>query len=292
MTFFEALLDPSFPFLLHAVLAGTLSAVLFGILGSIITVRRIGGLAGAISHAVLGGIGIALFLSRKQILPWFSPFFGAVIFAVLAALIIGFVSLKAKQREDTIINAVWAIGMSIGILFLSMTPGYADPMTYLFGNILMISSADLVLLAILDLILLLLVILFYHYIEASSFDEEFAFVKGVPIKLIYFIIILLSAVAIVLVQTYIGIVMVIAMLVLPAGACNSWVKSLAGMMAGASIIAFLSSISGIYIAWATDKPAGSIIVLVTGFIFICSIVGKSLLRRIIAYRRGVVDDKN
>ena len=134
-SFITALFDPSLSFLRNALAAALLSSVLFGVLGAVITVKRIAGLAGAISHAVLGGIGMALYLSAKGILPGLPPIAGAVVFALLAAVIIGFVSLKAKQREDTVINAIWAIGMSIGILFMAKTPGYTDPSSYLFGNI-------------------------------------------------------------------------------------------------------------------------------------------------------------
>lgn len=289
-SFIDALINPAFPFLRNAVIAGILSSILFGVLGSIITVRRIGSLAGAISHAVLGGIGIALFLSRKNILPWFSPVFGALIFAVLSALIIGIVSLKAKQREDTIINAVWALGMSIGIVFLSMTPGYADPMTYLFGNILLVTNKELLLLAVLDVVLILVVTVLYPYIEASSFDEEFARVRGVPVTLIYFGILLFSALAIVLVQTYIGIIMVIAMLVLPAGTLTSWIKSLSGMMVGATLTALIASTSGVYLAWVMDKPAGAIIVLVSGVMFTLSMAVGLLIKKILKHRELYYDN--
>ncbi|HUH45212.1 MAG TPA: metal ABC transporter permease, partial [Treponemataceae bacterium] len=140
--------------LLNAVIASILSAILFGILGSLVSVRRIASLAGAISHAVLGGIGMAVFFSVSGRIPFFSPLAGAFLFAILSALIIFFVSTKSKQREDTVINAVWAIGMSIGVLFMAKTPGYTDPSSYLFGNILLITKMDLLLLAILDLIVL------------------------------------------------------------------------------------------------------------------------------------------
>ncbi|HON14238.1 MAG TPA: metal ABC transporter permease, partial [Treponema sp.] len=179
-SFFTALVNPAFPFLQNALLASLLASVLFGILGSIVTVKRIAGLAGAISHAVLGGIGMALYLSSTRLVPFITPMAGAIIFAVLSALIIGIVSLKAKQREDTVINAIWAIGMSLGVLFLAKTPGYTDPTSYLFGNILLVSRQDLILLAILDVVVLLLVWRFYPQLEASAFDEEFARVRGVP----------------------------------------------------------------------------------------------------------------
>gem|GEM_PF-3983597 len=178
MSFFSALFDPAMPFVRNALLAGILSSILFGVLGSVVTVKRIAGLAGAISHAVLGGIGLALFLAAKGIMPGLPPIAGALVFAIIAAALIGFVSLKAKQREDTVINALWAIGMSIGIVFIAKTPGYADPMSYLFGNILLVSTSDLILLGILDLVVILLAWRYYPQIEASAFDEEFARTRG------------------------------------------------------------------------------------------------------------------
>ena len=164
MDFFAALVDPSLPFIRYALVAGILSSVLFGVLGSVVTVRRIAGLAGSISHAVLGGIGLAIFLRVKNIVPGLPPIAGALVFALIAAVLIGIVSLRAKQREDTVINAIWAIGMSIGVLFIARTPGYADPMSYLFGNILLVTPLDLLLLAILDIVVLFLAWRFYPQI--------------------------------------------------------------------------------------------------------------------------------
>jgi len=121
------LFSADFPFLRNALFAGLLSAVLFGTIGAVVTVRRIASLAGAISHAVLGGIGLALYLSATGLVSGLPPIAGALVFAVLAAVVIGAVTLRAKQREDTAINAIWAIGMSLGVLFMAKTPGYTDP---------------------------------------------------------------------------------------------------------------------------------------------------------------------
>jgi len=267
LEFFEALANVNFPFLRNALLAGLLSSVLFGILGSIVTVRRIGSLAGAVSHAVLGGIGMALFLSAT-IIPGFPPILGALIFAVLSALIIGFVSLKAKQREDTVINAIWVIGMSIGLLFMAKTPGYADPSTWLFGNILLISNMDLIFLAILDIIVLILAWRFYAQIEASSFDEEFARTRGVPVEKIFLFLLGITAVAIVLLQTFVGIVMVIAMLTLPSGCAGVFSRSLGGMMLSSCLFACLFSVSGLVSGWFFDLPVGAMTVIFAGIVFL------------------------
>jgi len=139
-SFLQAVINPSIPFVRNALIGSVLAAFLFGILGSLVTVRRIAGLAGAISHTVLGGIGLALFLVSRGAPEWISPMLGALVFAILAAITISIVSKKAKQREDTVINALWAIGMSLGVIFMAKTPGYADPMSYLFGNILLVTQ--------------------------------------------------------------------------------------------------------------------------------------------------------
>jgi len=243
--FVQALLDPSLPFIRNALAAGLLSSLLFGVLGSVVTVKRIAGLAGAISHAVLGGVGLALFLAARGLAPGLSPIAGALAFAVLAAALIALVSLKAKQREDTVINAIWAIGMSLGVLFIAKTPGYIDPMSYLFGNILLVSGRDLALLAVLDVLVVAAAWLFYPQLEASAFDEEFARTRGARTDLVFLAILAVVAVAIVLLQTFVGIVMVIAMLTLPAGTAGYGARSLAGMMAGATALSALFSILGL-----------------------------------------------
>jgi zinc transport system permease protein len=265
--FFEALANANFPFLRNALFAGLLSSLLFGILGSVVTVRRIGSLAGAVSHAVLGGIGLALYLSYRAI-PGLPPIAGALVFALLSALVIGLVSLRAKQREDTVINAIWVIGMSLGILFMAKTPGYADPSTWLFGNILLISNSDLLFMAILDVIVLVLARLFYAQIEASSFDEEFARTRGVPVEKVFLLLLVLTAVAIVLLQTFVGIVMVIAMLTLPAGCAGVFSRSLGGMMFASCLFSALFSIGGLAAGWMFDLPIGAMTVIIAGIVFL------------------------
>ncbi|HPY45824.1 MAG TPA: iron chelate uptake ABC transporter family permease subunit [Sphaerochaeta sp.] len=266
--FFEILFSPDVPFIRNALFAGILSSILFGILGSVVTVKRIAGLAGAISHAVLGGIGIALYLSATGIVPNLSPMVGAIVFALLSALLIGAVSLKSKQREDTVIQAIWAIGMSIGVLFMAKTPGYTDPSSYLFGNILLISSRDLILLAILDVIVLFLAWRFYPQIEATSFDEEFAAVRGIPTQTVFLIILSVTAVAVVLLQTFVGIVMVIAMLTLPAGTAGYTARNLASMMLLSTLYSLLFSAGGLVVGWSLDLPVGAVVVVLSGLVFL------------------------
>ena len=281
--FLGALLDPSLPFIRNALLAGLLSSVLFGVLGSVVTVKRIAGLAGAVSHAVLGGVGLALFLSARGLIPNLPPIAGALAFALLAALLIALVSLKAKQREDTVINAIWAIGMSLGVLFIAKTPGYIDPMSYLFGNILLVSGRDLVLLAAMDVVAVAGAFLFYPQLEASAFDEEFAKTRGLRTDLVFLAVLAAVAVAVVLLQTFVGIVMVIAMLTLPAGTAGFGAKNLAGMMAGATLLSVFFSVGGLAASWSLDLPAGATVVVLAGAAFLLVSGGRVAL---LALRRA------
>jgi zinc transport system permease protein len=276
--FIDVLLDPSLPFMRNAVIAGILSSILFGVLGAIVTVKRISGLAGAISHAVLGGIGMALYFSASGIVPWLTPVMGALIFAVLASVIIGVVSLRAKQREDTVINAIWAVGMSIGVLFMARTPGYTDPMSYLFGNILLISVHDLYLLGALDAAVLFLAWRFYPQIEASAFDEEFSRVRGVKTHALFLVLLTVIAVAVVLLQTFVGIVMVIAMLTLPAGTAGYVARNLAWMMWLGTIFSAVFTVAGISASWSLDTPAGATVVVITGAVFLLAAVVQMVVR--------------
>ena len=268
MSCFSAIFDPAMPFVRNALIAGILSSILFGVLGSVVTVKRIAGLAGAIAHAVLGGIGLALYLSAKKIVPGLPPIVGALVFALISAALIGLVSLKAKQREDTVINALWAIGMSLGIVFIAKTPGYADPMSYLFGNILLVSARDLVMLAVLDIAVIVLAWRYYPQIEASAFDEEFARTRGFSTDAVFLVILGVTAIAVVLLQTYVGIVMVIAMLTLPAGTSGYFARNFAGMMAIGTLFSVAFSVAGLAISWGLDLPSGAIVVLVAGATFL------------------------
>ena len=178
--FLTALADQSF--LRTALLAGLLASIGCGVVGTYVVVKRIAFLAGGISHSVLGGMGAALYYG-------FDPLLGALIAAVVSALVIGAVRLAWRAQEDTLIGAIWAIGMAVGILYIAKTPGYsADLMSYLFGNILLVPVRDLWLMAALDLVLLLAVALFYRQFLAVSFDEEFARLRGVPVAFFYLLL--------------------------------------------------------------------------------------------------------
>lgn len=255
----------------YALAVGLLSSISCGLIGSYVVVRRITYIAGGIAHSVLGGMGAARYLQVVHNIEWFTPMWGAIIAALLAATIIGLVTLKAKQREDTVISAIWALGMAAGILFISQTPGYAeDLMSYLFGNILLVSSADLIIIGILDIVIIFAVALFYRPLMAICFDEEFARVRNINVEFYYFLLLILTALTVVLLTMVVGIVMVIALITLPAAIAGRFVFSLWKMMIMATLLAAIFTVSGLGLSFEINLPSGATIIIIAGVVFLLS----------------------
>ncbi|KPK58749.1 MAG: hypothetical protein AMK73_09015, partial [Planctomycetes bacterium SM23_32] len=254
--FMEALLDPAVPFLRYGLIAGLLASVAFGIIGTYVVTRRISYIAGAISHCILGGIGPALYVQKKLGVEWFHAMYGAVAAALLAALIIGLVSMYAREREDTVIGALWVTGMAVGVLFIWKTPGYVDAMSYLFGNILMITRRDLWLVGALDVVVVALGVAFYNKLLAVCFDEEFALLRGVRVQVYYLLLLCLAALTVVLLVPVVGIVMVIALLTLPAAVAGHFSRRLWQMMALSVAFCVLFTSVGLGVSYTYDLLSG------------------------------------
>lgn len=274
--FINTVMNPEISFLRYALIAGILASVAFGVVGSYVVVKRISYIAGAISHCVLGGIGAALFLQKNYGVEWCSPMLGAVVSALLAALIIGLVSMHSKEREDSVIGALWVLGMATGILLISKTPGYIDPMSYLFGNILMITEYDLWLIAGLDVVVVILGILFYNKLLAVCFDEEFSRLRGVKTNLYYLFLLCLTAITIVMMVRIVGIVMVIALLTLPAAVAGQFSNRLWKMMIISTFLSIIYIVGGLAISYSPDLPSGATIVTFAGIVYLLVTISKAL----------------
>ncbi|WP_319560513.1 metal ABC transporter permease [Marispirochaeta sp.] len=278
-SFIQALADPSMPFIRYALIAGIISSAAFGMVGSFVVVRRISYIAGAVSHAALAGLGGSLYLQVVHDITWFSPLLGATVAALLSAWIIALVNLYAAEREDTIIGAIWAVGMAVGLLFIAKTPGYMDPMSYLFGNILLIGKADLLLIMALNLLVIVLVLLFYPQLQAVCFDEPYARTRKVPTGFFMLLLVTLTAVTVVLMVSTVGIVMVIAMLTLPAATAGLFARRLSGMMLYGGLICAFSNVAGLYSSYSLDVPTGAMTILVSGGLYVAALVVRSIQRR-------------
>lgn len=271
--FLAALL--AYPFLQHALLAGVLASIGCGMIGTFVVVRRIGFLAGGIAHAVLAGMGIVYFLGG-------APLYGALPAALIAALLIALINRRFRQYEDTLVAALWSLGIAIGIIFISRTPGYSvDLLAYLFGNILLVKPTDLVLMAGLDLVILGFVAVFYKQLLAICFDEEFARTRGVPVELFHVLLLCMVSLTVVLLVKVVGLILVMALLTLPAAAALQFSRSLLPVMGLAVVFGALICSAGLGLSYAPDLPAGATMVVTASVFYVLTLLGRALylLRR-------------
>lgn len=271
MSFLEALRTN--PMLLSAVLAGLASSVVSGIIGSYVVVKRIVFISGSISHSVLSGIGFCLWLERAKGIEWVSPLQGALVAGILSAIIIGWIRLYHRQREDSVIAALWSIGMAVGILFISQTPGFNVELTnFLIGNILWVTPTDLYILVALDAFILACVFCLHKKFLAICFDENQARLQGVPVNALYMLLLILTAVSIVLLIQVVGIILVMTMLTIPAAIANLYISRLSAVMGIAVLISGAFCLGGTALAYYVDWPGGATIALVAGIVYVATLV--------------------
>lgn len=270
--FFRQLFQPEMSFLHLALAVGVLASPALGVIGTLVVTRRISSIAGAGAHAALGGVGIALYLQRVLLWSWCTATLGAVAGAMAAALLVGVVSLTAREREDTVIAVVWALGMSLGLLFLDKTPGYVDLQGFLFGNILLVTPNDLWMTLALDAAILIPAIVFYNPLLSSCFDGTFAVLRGVRTSLIYLILLALTALTVVLLINVVGIVLVIALLTLPAATAGCFTRHLWSMMVASGVLSAVFISTGLVLSFCFSLPSGPVIVLVAALVYVISLL--------------------
>ena len=291
--FIEALNSPAGEFLRCAVLAGLLVSIACGVVGTYVVARRITYVAGGIAHCVLGGIGAAVYCNKVLGCEWISPMAGAVFAALLSAGIIGVVSLKCREREDTVISALWATGMAAGVFFIWKTPGYQQGlMNYMFGNILMVSPDTLMLIGALDLAVIVVSVVFYRQFMAVCFDEEFARTRGVRVDAYYLLLLAMTALTVVLLVNVVGVIMVIALLTLPVATGGQFTKKLWQMMVAGTLISMLLTLGGIAISYGPDYPSGATIIILAGLLYLFAVIVRTIVGRVVAWKsQSVISDE-
>jgi len=273
LSFFTVLTEN--PFLLMALAAGIAASFAGGVIGSFVVVKRIVALSGSIAHSVLGGMGLCLWLRRTYGLDFLTPLQGALAAGLGSALLMGWIHLKYKEREDTVIAAVWATGMSIGVIFIALTPGYNVELTnFLFGNILWVSRSDLILLCVLDLVLGLAIALGYQRFVAICFDEEQALLQKVPVHTLYLLLLCLVSLAVVLLIQVVGAILVITMLAIPAAIAGTFSRTLSLMMGIATLLGILFTFLGLFVSYELNWPPGATISLVAALFYCISLIRK------------------
>ncbi|MDA3885031.1 MAG: metal ABC transporter permease [Candidatus Delongbacteria bacterium] len=252
----------TYSFFINAMVTALLASITCGIVGSYIVTKRIVFISGGITHASFGGIGLGYFLG-------INPIITASIFGVLSAVGIKAVAAKTEVREDSTIGIFWALGMAVGIIFIYMTPGYApDLMTYLFGNILTISQADMIYLSILTVGVVIYFFIMFKEILFISFDENFARTQNVKVDLINYTLIAIVALSIVVNIRIVGIILVISMLTIPQATAGMLTKNFKQMIFLSIVFGFVSSIGGLIISYDLNIPSGASIIFSSVILFI------------------------
>lgn len=273
----------SYPFFQRALIAGLLASIACGIVGTFVVVRGIASISGGLAHAAFGGVGLGYFAG-------FDPTLGALGFGLASALGIEVAERRLKQGIDTLVTMVWAIGLAAGIVFIALAPGPApDLMGYLFGNILFVPAKFLLFIAGLDLVIVAVVILLFRRLEAVAFDEEFAWVIGMPVEALSLLLLALVATTVVILIRVVGAILVLALLTMPAAIARHWTDALAPMMVLAIAVGAAFITVGLFFSWAlasvlaVDVPTGPVIILLAALIYAASAV---LHRTLVSRRRS------
>ncbi|MCQ2226910.1 MAG: metal ABC transporter permease [Bacteroidales bacterium] len=260
----------TYQFMTNAILSMIFLSIVAGIVGTYIVVRRMVFVAGGITHASFGGIGIACYLGMP-------PLIGALLFAVLTAVGIETLGDKGKVRPDSAIAMLWSLGMAIGVLFMFMTPGYSSNlMGFMFGDVLAVSSADVIASAVAAFTLVIVAVIFRRPILYVAFSPSFASLTRWHVRAISILMSIAVAVSLVMAIKAVGIILVLSLFTIPQSISNLFVKNMGHMMILSSIIALIGSLSGLAVAFVFDLPAGAAI---TAFLTIAFLIVKLCIRK-------------
>ena len=242
-------------YLSNALTACILSGITCGLIGTYVVCRRMVFLAGGITHASFGGLGIAFWAGANPIL-------GALIFAILSSLGIEWAGSRGRIREDSAIGIIWSIGMAVGALFMSLRPGYTsgDLAAYLFGSIITVTDGDVAALTLLTAVTLIGALLWLRPVMYVAFDREFARSRNIPTRVISYVMAALVATTIVLSIRIMGIVLLISLLTMPVVIVNTLARSYRTIALTAPIVAVLGNITGLIISYHLEVPPGAAII--------------------------------
>lgn len=251
-----------YDFIVKGLLGAVFASITAGLAGTYIVSRKMVFLSGGITHASFGGIGIGYFAG-------FNPVVGAAIFGILSALGVEYLSVKHKIREDSAIGILWAFGMAIGIIFIYLTPGYSpNLMSYLFGSILTVTSADIIALGIMSVVLIAYFGIFYRTILYISFDESFARTYSSYVNIFKYITTALIALTIVLNIRMAGVILVLSLLTIPPNIAMLFTKVYSSIIIWSVVAGFVGTAAGYTISYFAGIPVGATIIFTLAVIWI------------------------
>lgn len=260
-----------YEFVKNALMAAFLVGVAGGVVGSYVVTKKIVFISGGLAHAVFGGVGLGYLLG-------INPIVAAVPFSIICAVVMGLIKRKTKISEDTAIGILWPMGMALGVILAALSRGYTpDLFSYLFGNILTVPKTELIIMLVLNVIIILIVALFYKEFLAVSFDEEFATVVGIPTDFIYILLLCLVALSVVVLIRAVGIILVIALLTIPTAISRQFAVNFKKLILSSVVLGIILTVGGLGLSYVLNWASGATIVLVLGFAFFVSLPLKRFL---------------
>lgn len=246
-----------YSFFQHALLGSLLASILCGLVGTYIVTRRLVFISGGLTHASFGGVGLGVYLG-------ISPILSAMLFTVLSAFGVQWLSTRHEMREDSAIAIFWTFGMSLGIIFSFLSPTFMpDLSSYLFGNILTITAGDLWLLGTLACLAVIVFSLFYRTIMFVAFDREFARSQGLPVQAIDYLLMGFIALTIVACLRMVGIVLVLSLLTIPQSIASLFTLNYKRMLISSIFIGCASCLGGLCLSYFWNVPSGACVILVS-----------------------------
>lgn len=252
----------NYDFFQNALIGIIIIAIASGVIGTYIFARRLVAIAGGITHACFGGLGLGYYLG------W-NPILMAGVFAVGSSLAVDWMASRHRVREDSAIAVVWSLGMALGVLFVFLTPGYVPELnSFLFGNILTITTSDIIIFSIYTLLLLGWISFKFKSIVAVAFDKDFARICGIPATFISTVMTIFTAVGIVLTIRMVGVMLLMSMLSLPQMIAETRCRKIKSLMVFSTIISLCCCITGVLATTVVDAPCSAIIVIIMALVFI------------------------
>jgi zinc transport system permease protein len=259
-----------YQFMQNALISALLASIVCGIIGTIIVEKKIVMLSGGIAHASFGGIGLGYMLG-------FEPIIGGMIFAIASSIGIVKIKHKTNTSPDVLIGILWSLGMALGILFISLTPGYPPNMTtYLFGDILTVSSTDIVIISILTIIIIMSILCFFNYIKAYLFDERYMKTFGLNVMFIEYFLFILIGLSIIILIKVVGIILVITLLTVPASIVKMFSNNFNRNILISMIVGAIICLCGLTMSYYLNIPSGATIIVFGSVLYLIMSLVKSI----------------
>jgi len=257
----------------NALFAALMASIVTGIIGTIAIEKKLISMSGGIAHASFGGIGFGY-------LAGFEPIWGGLIFAIGSSVLISKISKNSKMKADTMTGILWSFGMALGILFISLAPGYMPDMTsYLFGDILSVSSGSLIYMALFTVIILVVFIMLYNHIIIYLFDENYAKARGINTKLLEWLIYIMIPIGIMVLIKIVGIILTIALMTIPVSIAKLLCKSIKRVIWMSMLLSAVFSLAGLTIAYYVNIPSGVCIILLSTVVYLILLAVKRRIQK-------------